>query len=396
MSVKFNLTALVRARIAIFGIFALNGLLLALWAVHIPAVLEKTGTTHAILGILLLLLGGGAFVGMQLGGHLADRFGSRRMVIFYSLWLSILFIPIAFATNPILLGLALALYGFGNGGVDVSMNLQAAALEEKYGRPIMSAFHAMFSIGTFTGSVVGAFVLGIHVGIPTTFILFGVLGVIITFACRPFLLHHVTKSEDHIKGEDEAHIKSTFSKKIYARILLLGSIAFLLMLSEGIANDWSALQIKERLNLSDSQAAFGFAAFAILMTTGRFGADWISNKFGALAVVRYGSLIAAIGMIFVLLSHTLWLTLLGWGFFGLGLSGCAPQLFSAAGKISRAKQGVIMSRVVGMGYIGLLAGPAIIGGATQFIPLTLAMILPLSFLLISAIAAGKIFSTSSE
>lgn len=378
-----------RARLAIFGIFALNGFLLSLWAVHIPAVLEKTGTSHGVLGILLLLLGGGAFAGMQAGGLLADRFGSRRMVLFYALWISVFFVPIAFATSPLLLGAALVLFGFGNGGIDVSMNLQAAALEEKYGRPIMSAFHAMFSIGTFAGSVFGAFMLGAHFGLTATFVICGLFGIAAVFACRPFLLRHVAKANDHVEGE---HEKAALSKKIYGKVLLLGSIAFLLMLSEGVANDWSALQIKEGLGLPESQAAFGFAAFAILMTAGRFSADWVSHRFGALAIVRWGSLVAALGMLIVVLSHSLWLTLVGWGLFGLGLSGCAPQLFTAAGKLSKAKQGVIMSRVVGMGYIGLLAGPAIIGGIAQIVPLTTALVLPLVFLLVSAAAAKKIFA----
>ncbi len=70
------------------------------------------------------------------------------------------------------------------------------------------------------------------------------------------------------------------------------------------------------------------------------------------------------------------------------------RLRTAAGKLSKAKQGMIMSRVVGIGYIGLLAGPAVIGGIAQVVPLTTALIVPLVFLLISALATKKIFATT--
>jgi len=128
------------------------------------------------------------------------------------------------------------------------------------------------------------------------------------------------------------------------------------------------------------------------MTIGRFSADKVAHHFSPVAVLRYGSAIAAVGMAFVFSSNVLWLTLAGWGLFGLGLSGSVPQLFTAAGKLSKAKQGVIMSRVVGMGYIGLLAGPAIIGGLSQLIPLTVAMLLPLSFMVIAAVFAKRILN----
>lgn len=69
------------ARSAIFAIFGINGFLLGMWVVHIPAIEDRTGISHSTLGSLLLLLAIGAIFGMQLTGPLADRFGSRRTVI---------------------------------------------------------------------------------------------------------------------------------------------------------------------------------------------------------------------------------------------------------------------------------------------------------------------------
>lgn len=159
------------------------------------------------------------------------------------------------------------------------------------------------------------------------------------------------------------------------------------MLSEGVANDWNTLQVKEHLDTSDAAAALAFGAFSVMMTVGRFTADRVSTAFGPAAVVRYGTLIAAAGMGLVMVSPWLPLTILGWSCFGLGLSGCVPQIFTAAGNLEAGSAGANMSRVVGMGYLGFLAGPAAIGWITAFVPLTVAMVIPLSCVLIAARSA---------
>ena len=68
--------------------------------------------------------------------------------------------------------------------------------------------------------------------------------------------------------------------------------------------------------------------------------------------------------------------LVGWAIFGLGLAGGVPQLFTAAGNLDPRSSGALMARVVGLGYVGLLAGPALIGGLAHWMPLNIAFILP--------------------
>lgn len=131
-------TRLVRARAAIFAVFGVNGFLLAMWVVHIPAIEHRTGIRHSTLGTLLLLLAAGAIAGMQLTGPLADRFGSRRLTILAGGLLAAATAGPGLATSAWQLGLALLIFGFANGGLDVSMNSQAVRVEQLYRRPIMT------------------------------------------------------------------------------------------------------------------------------------------------------------------------------------------------------------------------------------------------------------------
>ncbi|CRK50387.1 MFS transporter [Rhodococcus sp. RD6.2] len=378
-----------RARAAVFGVFAVNGFLLAAWVVHIPAISERTGISHATLGWLLLVLAGAALIGMQIAGPLADRWGSKPMVGAAGLLLSAGAIGPGLATDTVTLAAALAVFGLGNGALDVSMNSQAVHVERAYGRPIMSAFHALFSLGGVVGSLLGAATLAAGWSPLTALSGAAALGAVLILACVPMLLPH----EHHAAPQRPAGAAGS-GRTPTAKILTLGAIAFAVFLAEGAANDWSTLQVKEHLGTSESTAALAFGAFAVMMTVGRLTADQVAATFGPVAVVRYGTLIAAVGLTAVIASVWVPLTLAGWALFGLGLSGCIPQIFTAAGNLHGGAPGVNMSRVVGMGYIGLLAGPALLGWLTHLMPLTATLVVPLVIVLLASWFAGQVSPAS--
>ncbi|MFE3322390.1 MFS transporter [Nocardia sp. NPDC059195] len=425
------------ARAAVFAAFTLNGVLLAMWVVHIPAITDRTGVSPSTLSVLVLLMAGAALVGMRLAGPAADRFGSRTLVALAASAISVTVLGPGLATDPVTLAIALACFGFGMGALDVSMNTQAVHVERAYRRPIMSSFHAMFSAGAFAGSLVGA--AAQHAGWATqlTLLCSGIGGLVITAVLVPHLLGHSrTESPSHPEHYDSSGAQPVFTasqdatadshataggrdhphashstelrprgavpadsarlrtdqrserRRRTQKVFSLGCIAFVLLLAEGVAADWSALQVREHLDTSEAAAALAFGAFSATMTLGRFLADRVSGAIGPVAIVRYGSLLAAAGFAVVIASPWLPLTLLGWAMCGLGLAGGVPQIFSTAGNLGGTTAATDMSRVFTIGYLGLLAGPAMIGWLTALIPLTAALTMPLILTLICAAAAN--------
>jgi MFS family permease len=360
------------ARVATWLYFGLNGFAVGMWVVHIPSIEHSTGITHSMLGLLLLVLGCAAFLAMQVAGPLVDRLGQRRLVPASGVLLGIALAGPGLATNWWTLGLALILIGVGNGSIDVGMNAQAVVVERAYGRPIMAAFHAMWSIGGAIAALVGAATL--RAGVPTelTLVLAGVICIVISLIARQFLLEpEVAKATDDKPAEER-------SKPPAKLVWALGGLAFGLMLSEGVANDWAALQFKDILGTSVSMAAYAYGAFAVAMTVGRFLTDRVAAIVGPAAIVRWGAAMAAVGLTVVIVVPSVPIALAGWAVFGLGLAGGVPQLFTAAGNLDPASAGALMARVVGLGYVGLLAGPALIGGLAHWMPLNLAFILPVA------------------
>ncbi|MFD3464183.1 MFS transporter [Nocardia fluminea] len=425
------------ARVAVFAAFTLNGVLLAMWVVHIPAITDRTGVSASTLSVLVLLMAGAALVGMRLAGPAADRFGSRTLVASAASAISVTVLGPGLATDAVTLAIALACFGLGMGALDVSMNAQAVHVERAYGRPIMSSFHAMFSAGAFAGSLVGA--AAQHAGWSTqlTLLCAGITGLSVTALLVPHLLGHTPpESPSHPEHYDsvEAQLMDSAShdadspatagrrrlrdasdstelrpggglpddsarlctdqrgerRRRTQKVFSLGCVAFVLLLAEGVAADWSALQVREHLDTSEAGAALAFGAFSATMTFGRFIADRVSGAIGPVAIVRYGTLLAAAGFAVVIASPWLPLTLLGWAMCGLGLAGGVPQIFSTAGNLGGTTAATDMSRVFTIGYLGLLAGPAMIGWLTAVIPLTAALAVPLVLTLACAAAANVV------
>ncbi|MGW2031184.1 MFS transporter [Streptomyces sp. NPDC001811] len=379
------------SRVVTFVYFVLNGLLLGMWVVQIPAVEERVGIGHAALGGFLVLLGAGAFAGMQVGGRLSDRLGTRTVVPAAGVLCSVTLVLPGLAREPWALGAALLLFGFGNGTLDVSMNAHAVQVEKAYERPVMSAFHATFSVGGVLAALVGALAVDIGWGTATTLGAAAGAGVITALvSARGLLPAEPAAPVTGARGEREESKRS-----VPTRIWLLAVLALLIMLCEGAANDWSVLHLKTVLDAPESTAAFAYGTYAATMTVGRLVADRISARFGPVAVLRYGSALAAVGITVVALSPWVWAALTGWALFGLGLSGCVPQLFSAAGHADPAAAGTNVSRVAGLGYIGMLAGPAVIGWMTHLTALNHTFLL-LALFCASAAAAAGILRTSPE
>ena len=370
------------ARAATFAYFAVNGFVMGTWVVHINVIARQAGVGTATLGYLLLALGGSAFVGMRLCGPLNDRLGPRRVIPVSAALFSAAVVLPALAHNVWSLAGALAVLGFSNGCLDVSMNTHAVKVEHRYQRPVMSAFHATWSLGGVLAAVVGARTISWGWPIVPTFTVIAVLAAATSFLAAPALLANEAAATG-VPGPAAAP-KPRAPKGVW----MLAAVAMMVMLCEGVAYDWSTVHLRTVIHASAATSALAYGAYATAATVGRLIADRLAARIGAVVLFRSGATLAGLGMLTVVLSHQAGLAIAGWAAVGLGLSGCIPQLFTAAGGLDRDAAGANVARVAGLGYLGMLAGPAIIGPLTRLMPLNLALVLPLALCFAAAYAAG--------
>ncbi|MEU6389212.1 MFS transporter [Streptomyces sp. NPDC046939] len=387
------------ARVATYVYFVLCGTLMGAWVVHIPAIEDRVGISHATLGGLLVLLGLGAFAGMQVAGPLTDRLGSRIVVPASGVLCAAALALPGLARDPWVLGGALLVFGFCNGCLDVSMNAHAVHVEKAYGRPVMSGFHATFSVGGVLASLIGAGAASAGLHPAASMAAMGAMSIMTALAAARALLP-ATPAVDSTDGDENPVRKTVESdaaepRGTNRRVWLLAVLALMVMLCEGAANDWSALHLKDVLDAPAGTAAFAYGTFAAAMTIGRLLADRLVVRFGSMAILRQGAAMAAVGITLVALGPWMWAAFTGWALFGLGLSGCVPQLFSAAGHADPAAAGANVSRVAGLGYVGMLAGPAVIGWSTHLVALNHTFVL-LTLLCAATAAAAGILRTGAS
>lgn len=383
------------ARVATYVYFVLYGTLLGTWVVHIPAIEERVGISHATLGGLLVVLGLGAFVGMQVAGPLTDRLGTRVVVPAGGVLCGATLSLPGLAHDPWTLAGALLVFGFCNGCLDVSMNAHAVHVEKAYGRPVMSGFHATFSIGGVLAALAGAGAASARLNPAAGMAAMGVVGIIVALTAARALLPAAPAAESPGSTQESETSPAVERKASTGRVWLLAVLALMVMLCEGAANDWSALHLKDVMGASAGAAAFAYGTFAAAMTVGRLLADRFAARFGSRAILRNGAATAAVGITLVVLGPWMWTVFTGWALFGLGLSGCVPQLFSAAGHADPSAAGANVSRVAGLGYVGMLAGPAVIGWLTHLVALNHAFVLLALLCVTTAVGAGVLRTGSS-
>ncbi|MFC8178829.1 MFS transporter [Rhodococcus sp. NPDC057297] len=386
---------LVRERTAVFGVFVSFGLVLGTWAAHLPSVKGTIGASSSSMGVILLVLGVGAVLGMQVTGYAVDRYGSGPVAVIGAAVMSVAVIPPLVLTTWLTVAVAALVLGFAVGISEVGMNAAAVEVERDYQRPIMASFHGMFSVGNVIGALLGAGAFALNIGVTATAVVVAALSLGLTVAAARTLSRRRNAPVLSDGDDDVPALGDTDrSPRQRWRLILLGTLAFLLLLTEGSAMDWSSLHAQQHLGGTSSAGALALACFVSAMTVGRFTVDRVAARVGPVVVLRGGSVLAMAGLAVVVLSPVLALTCTGWVLLGLGLSGCVPQVFTATGNLPGASA-KDLSRVVGAGYLAVLAGPAVVGWLADIVGLNNAFVLPIIAMAICLGAANVLAAANS-
>jgi hypothetical protein len=341
------------ARRAVSAIFFLNGVVLASWVAHIPAVKAQHGLGDDGLGLVLLAMAVGAVSSLPLAAWLIARWGSRCITAVASVAFCLaLPLPIV-APSARLVAAALAVFGAMNALLDVCMNAQAVMVEDGYRRPIMPAFHALFSAGGVVGACVASTSMASGLGAVWHVSLVTALSLTVLASALRRLLP---------PSERPAPAEPVFAWP-QAALFPLASLTFCALLAEGAMGDWSAVYLRDALGTTGSLAAGGFAAFSLTMAAGRFGGTYLAERLGGPRLLRCSGIVAAAGLGFALIAATPWSALIGFGLVGLGLANVIPVVFSAAGRVPGVPAGTGLAAAATTGYGAYLAGPPLIGFA---------------------------------
>ena len=372
-------SATARASVALRTQFFVLGTLFATWGVHVPTVKAHYGLGEQALAIAMLAGGVGALAALAQAGRVVGRHGpsavTAAMGVLCCLAIACL---LAFPFYAALL-VVMLVFGVTGSLFDVAINAEASEIERLAARPLMSGFHGMFSLGGMAGAGLGsaAPALGLtpqgHLLLAT-----GVAAVAALLASRAMLP----------VPEHDPEEKRPLSLP-RGPLLLLGVLAAMGLIAEGAMYDWCVLFMKQERASSESTAALAYASFSGAMAAGRFGGDWVRARMTGTRLMRASGVLAAAGMALALAVPSPWIALLGFAGVGLGLSNVVPVLFSAASQAPGVSPAHGIAAVSGVGYLGMMAGPPLIGLVAEHSSLSAGLVVVVVFAMFMALSAKR-------
>ncbi len=334
-------------------VFASINILVGTWVLYLPDIKAKFNLNDAEVGSALFFSACGLLFSIPLIPNINKKIGAGHSTRLGILLLAISFNLPLLAPSYLSLCAGLFLVGIFSGFTDISMNAVIAILEKRNGENLMSAAHGFFSLGGFLGAGIGSLLVGRFVSPSQHMLLMSGLVLLSNWAIAKHYLAIVEPKQSLEKP------KGNRFKNILP-VLGLSMISFIVLFNEGAVEHWSNLYLFEVVKLPENKAGYGFVLFSLTMTLGRFLGDGISQKIGAIKTLFYGFLIAILGYGFILTTTT-YSSILGFGFLGLGLSVVVPEIVRLAGKNKALNTSEAIATVSGVGFIGFLFGPVLLG-----------------------------------
>lgn len=358
-------------------VFSSINILIGTWILYIPSIKTKFQLNDAEIGFALFFTALGLLLAIPFIPKINKKIGLGTSTKTGIIILAFVFNLPLLASNYIFLCAALLLVGLSSAFTDISLNALTATIEKRENQNFMSAAHGFFSLGGFIGASLGSLYMS-QFSNPQLHM----LGISVIVILSNLFLSKSYKNVqvDAVKTQPK---KQSFYKNIKP-LIILSIIAFIVLFNEGAVEHWSNLFLFDVIKVSESKAGLGFIVFSLTMTIGRFLGDGFSTKFGSLKTILFGTLLAFFAYLLII-TASLYVTVIGFGFLGLGLSVIIPEIYRVAGKTKELETSFAISIVSGIGFIGFLVGPVILGAISNWSNLVMSYIFLAAIMLLASL-----------
>lgn len=339
-------------RMAIAVAFFIYGLCFASWASRIPDIKNALQLSDGQLGLVLFALPIGTLLSLPLSGWLINRLGSKRIVVITSSCYALFLVGIGSWPNVIGLMANLVFFGAAGNLLNIAVNTQAVALGTHYPKPIMGAFHGMWSIAGFVGAGVGALMINNHIIPLHHFIIVSSAALLSIFGIATYLIANQKQ-------------RRTTKEPLFAipdkPLAILGAIAFCAMIGEGALYDWCGIYMEKVVQAEQRLVGYGLSAFLFSMAAGRFLSDWTVRRLGSRTTLMVSGALSSFGLLLAVAFPAFGVVICAFLLVGIGSSAVIPLVYSLAGRSGKLSPGAALAAVTTIGFCGFLVGPPAIG-----------------------------------
>ncbi|MFG3206769.1 MFS transporter [Streptomyces sp. NPDC048192] len=366
-----------RASLA-FSFFA-QGAAFALLVTRIPAIQDRYGVSDALLPAFLAAVPVLAGVGSVTTEQLVKRIRPSRLLRWSQPVVLLALLGVGAGGHIAGLAVALGAFGLAVGALDASMNMLGVSLQRSYGRSIMLSFHAAYSLGGILGASLAWVGAHWHLGLWVSYL--PVVAVLLPAA--------LVGSRWYVDG-DPAHVAERGAEGggvVFKLLLPLCLVMTFAYIGDSTVSNWSAKYLKDVLGSSEQLATVPYNVYMVTTLLGRAIGDFGVRRFGAVTVVRLGTLVAAGGFAVVASAPGAWAGMLGFTLLGLGLCVLVPQTFAAAGRLFPGSSDAAIARLNIFNYVGFLIGSPLVGALGDAWSYRGAMLVPMVLVLVTLVYA---------
>ncbi|WP_030945640.1 MFS transporter [Streptomyces sp. NRRL S-646] len=372
-----------RGRASLAFSFLAQGATFALLVTRIPAIQDRYGVSDALLPAFLAAVPILAGVGSVTTEQLVKRIRPGLLLRCLQPVVLLALLGVGSGEHLAELGIALGAFGLAVGGLDASMNMLGVSLQRAYGRSIMLSFHAAFSLGGIVGASLAWVGAHWHLALWVSYL--PVVAVLLpaTLIGSRWYVDSGAAVDVSEEGEGQAQGQSVVFKLLLPLCLVM-TFAYI---GDSTVSNWSAKYLKDVLGSSEQLSTVPYNVYMVTTLLGRSLGDLGVRRFGAVAVVRLGAMVAALGFAVVAVAPGAWVGMLGFTLLGLGLCVLVPQTFAAAGRLFPHASDAAVARLNVFNYVGFLIGSPLVGALGDAWSYRGAMVVPMALVLVTVVYA---------
>lgn len=367
-----------RGRSALGFSFFAQGVAFALLVTRIPGIQDRYGISDGLLPAFLAavpILAGAASVATE---HVVRRVAPSVVLRWAQPVVLLSLLGVGTGTQLWHVAVALGVFGLAVGALDASMNMLGVSLQRAYGRSIMLGFHAAYSLGGIVGASAAWAGAHWHLGLFVSYLpAVVVLLPLVLFVSRSYV--DALPEAPGAPGEKEGG-SANAGKKLLLPLCLVMACAYI---GDSTVANWSAKYLQDVLGSSEQLATVPYNVYMVTTLIGRAVGDLGVRRFGAAAVVRTGTVVAAGGFAVVAAAPGPWVGMLGFTLLGLGLCVIVPQTFAAAGRLFPGGSDSAIARLNIFNYVGFLIGSPLVGAVGDAWSYRGAMLVPMVLVLVT-------------
>lgn len=411
-----------KRKFAIGWFSILNGIVYSNWGVLIPEVKLLHSLSNGQLGAILAVAILGSFLALFCAPKYIEFFGSKSATYFGSILLLLSFTTLGINMNNTSLVISVLFVGFTIGWADISSTCQDVAFERLSETPTIGFFASCYAVGNILGSLLAGVLLELNFSVLEELLFVALVFSIPSFFCNLLLIDPNTERRfkassaevalgstadirivDTEKQQNDSQIEEQKTEKLdYYVIVMLSLMCFIAYLGEGSVIDWSAIYLRD-LQMSPFISSFGIISFQLIVAISRYASDYALDLIGRRMLLLLTGLISFMGLFLVFLAPftNIWLALVGFSLFGLGIAPAVPVTISMTGSYNHGMDTAkAVALVSASGYVGIMSGPPLLGSLSVLLDglqwsFLVDGVIMLSATIIALFLPSRIFSSSN-